>query len=211
MSEWDNVDISFDKMVDDLEAVIDCYQFEKLAIFGASQAAAVSIAYSIKYPDRVSKLILFGGYPRGRCQRNDPESAAESEALVTLIRQSWGRDNPLIRQTMTSLFMPNATQEEVSWFNEFQKTCGPGENIARFREMFDNIDISHLLENVSVPTLVIHCVGDSVAPLSEGKLLASRIPGAKFMTLNSKSHMLLENDPEFPRLLKSVCDFLNYT
>lgn len=209
MSDWENVDISFDKMVDDLEAVINCYQFEKVAIFGASQAAAVSIAYSIKYPERVSKLILFGGYPRGRCRRNDPESTAESEALVTLIRQSWGRDNPLIRQTMTSLFMPDATQEEASWFNEFQKTCGPGENIARFREMFDDIDISHLLGDVSVPTLVIHCVGDSVAPLSEGKLLASRIPGANFVTLNSRSHMLFENDPEFPRLVHSVRGFLN--
>ena len=209
MSDWDNVDISFEKMVDDLETVIDCYQLEKMAIFGASQAAAVSIAYSIKYPERVSKLILYGGYPRGRCRRNDPESAAESEALVTLIRQSWGRDNPLIRQSMTSLFMPDATQEEASWFNEFQKTCGPGENIARFREMFDDIDISHLLGDVSVPTLVVHCVGDSVAPLSEGKLLASRIPGANFVTLNSRSHMLFENDPEFPRFLHSVRDFLN--
>lgn len=208
MSDWDNVDISFDKMVDDLEAVIDCYDHEKIAIFGASQAAAVSIAYAIKYPERVSKLILFGGYPRGRCQRGDPESAAESKALVTLIRQSWGRDNPLIRQTMTSLFMPDATQEEASWFNEFQKTCGPGENIARFREMFDDIDIVHMLGDVRVPTLVIHCVGDSVAPLSEGKLLASRIPGAKFVTLNSRSHMVFENDPEWPRLLKAVCDFL---
>ena len=211
MSDWENVDISFDKMVDDLEAVIDCYQFEKVAIFGASQAAAVSIAYSIKYPERVSKLVLFGGYPRGRCRRNDPESAAESAAFVTLIRQSWGRDNPLIRQTMTSLFMPDATQEEASWFNEFQKTCGPAQNIARFREMFDDIDISHLLGKVSVPTLVVHCIGDSVAPLSEGKLLASRIPGAKFVTLNSRSHMLFKNDPEFPRLLKSVRDFLNLT
>lgn len=208
MSDWDNVDISFEKMVDDLEAVIECYEHEKITLFGASQAAAVSVAYAIKYPERVSKLILFGGYPRGRCQRGDPESAAESEALVTLIRQSWGRDNPLIRQTMTSLFMPNASQEETSWFNEFQKTCGPGENIARFREMFDDIDIVHMLGDVSVPTLVVHCVGDSVAPLSEGKLLASRIPGAKFVTLNSKSHMVFENDPEWPRLLNSVCDFL---
>jgi len=105
--------------------------------------------------------------------------------------------------------MPEANQQEAEWFNEFQKAYGPGENIARFREMFDDIDISHLLGDVSVPTLVVHCVGDSVAPLSEGKLLASRIPGANFVTLNSRSHMLFENDPEFPRLLHSVRDFLN--
>jgi len=211
MSDWDNVNISFEKMVDDLEAVIDCYDHEKLAIFAASQSAAVATAYTLRYPERISKLVLYGGYPRGRCRRGDPEGVAESKALVTLIRQSWGRDNPLIRQTMTSLFMPEATQEEASWFNEFQRTCGPGENIARFRELFDDIDISPILGDVSVPTLVIHCVGDSVAPLSEGKLLASRIPGAEFVTLKSKSHMLVENEPEFPRMLSAVRDFLKST
>jgi len=107
-----------------------------------------------------------------------------------------------------SLFMPDATQQEAAWFNEFQRTCGPAENIARFREMFDDINIAHLLDCVSVPTLIVHCVGDSVAPLSEGKLLASRIPGAKFVTLNSRSHMVFESDPEFPRLLQAIRDFL---
>ena len=209
MSDWDNVDISFDTMVDDLKAVIDCYDCEKVALFGPSQAASVSIAYAQQYPEKVSHLILYGAYARGRCKRGNPEGIEESKALVTLIRQSWGRDNPVVRQMITSLFMPDATQEETIWFNEFQKTCGPGENIAKFREIFDDIDVSHLLANVSVPTLVVHCVGDSVAPLAEGKLFASRIPGAKFVTLNSRSHMVLENDPEFPRLLHSVRDFLN--
>jgi len=208
MSDWDNVDITFEKMVDDLEAVIDCYDHEKIAIFGASQAAALSIAYALRNPEKVSKLILFGGYPRGRCRRGDPESTAESKALVTLIRQSWGRDNPLSRQAMTSLFMPDATKEETSWFNDFQKNCGPGENIAKFRETFDDIDISPILGDVSVPTLVVHCVGDSVAPLSEGKLLASRIPGAKFVTLNSKNHMISEYEPEFSKMLSAVRGFL---
>jgi class 3 adenylate cyclase/pimeloyl-ACP methyl ester carboxylesterase len=209
MSDWENVDISFDRMVDDLKAVIDCYDCEKVALFGPSQAASVSIAYAQQYPEKVSHLILYGAYARGRCKRGNPEGIEESKALVTLIRQSWGRDNPVVRQMITSLFMPDATQEEALWFNEFQKTCGPGENIAKFREIFDDIDVSHLLANVRVPTLVVHCVGDSVAPLSEGKLFASRIPGAKFVTLNSRSHMVFENDPEFPRLLSYIRDFLN--
>jgi DNA-binding SARP family transcriptional activator/alpha-beta hydrolase superfamily lysophospholipase len=208
MSDWDNVDISFDKMVDDLSSVIDCYDYEKVAIFGPSQAASVSIAYAQKYPEKVSHLILYGGYSRGRRRRGDPDSAAESEALVTLIRQGWGRDNPAIRQTMTSLFMPDANQQEAAWFNEFQKTCGPAANIARFREMFDEIYVTDLLADIKVPTLVIHCVDDSVAPLSEGKLIASRIPDARFVTLNSKNHMVFEKDPEFSRFLHYVHEFM---
>ncbi|RZW15736.1 MAG: alpha/beta fold hydrolase, partial [Desulfobulbaceae bacterium] len=208
MSDWDNVDISFEKMVDDLEAVIDCHGFEKIAILGCSQAAAVSIAYTLRHPGKVLSLVLYGGYPRGRCQRGDAEAEAESKALVTLIRQSWGRDNPAIRQTMTSLFMPDATREEANWFNEFQKKCGPAENIARFREIFDNINVVDSLPRLDLPVLVIHSVGDSAAPISEGKLLASRIPGAKFVTFNSRSHVLSDKESEFPRSMQVIREFL---
>jgi pimeloyl-ACP methyl ester carboxylesterase len=209
MSDWDNVDISFDRMVDDLKTVIDCYDYEKVALFGPSQAASVSIAFARQFPERVSHLILYGAYSRGRCKRGNPEGIEESKALVTLIRQSWGRDNPVVRQMMTSLFMPDASLEESTWFNEFQKTCGPGENMARFRELFDDIDVSHLLAEINIPTLVIQCVGDSVAPLSEGKLIASRIPGAKLVTLNSNNHMVFEKEPGFRRFLDAVHDFMN--
>jgi pimeloyl-ACP methyl ester carboxylesterase len=208
MSDWDGVDISFERMVDDLETVIDCFDYEKVAILGPSQAASVSIAYAQRRPDRVSHLILYGGYARGRRRRGNPEAVAESEALVTLIRQGWGADNPAFRQTMTSLFMPDASPEEAAWFNDFQKTCGPAENIARFREMFDDMDVSGLLDEIRIPTLVIHCSEDSVAPISEGKFLASRISGAQFVMLKSKNHMIFENEPAFPKFIQSILDFV---
>jgi pimeloyl-ACP methyl ester carboxylesterase/DNA-binding winged helix-turn-helix (wHTH) protein len=208
MSDWDNLDISFERMVDDLKAVIDCYDYDKVALFGPSQAASVSIAYARQHPEKVSHLILYGAYARGRCKRGNPEGIEESKALVTLIRQSWGRDNPVVRQMMTSLFMPDASQEESTWFNEFQKTCGPGENLARFRELFDNIDVSELLSEINIPTLVIQCTGDSIAPLPEGKLIASRIPGAKLITLNSNNHMVFENELGFHRFIDAVHDFM---
>ena len=208
MSDWNNVDISFDRMVDDLQAVIECYGYEKVALFGPSQAASVSIAYAQRFPEKVSHLILFGAYARGRCKRGTAEGIEESKALVTLIRQSWGQSNPAVRQIMTSLFMPDANPEEFNWFNEFQRTCGPGENIARFRELFDDIDVSNLLAEINIPTLVVQCVGDSVAPLSEGRLIASRIPGARLVTLNSNNHMVFENEPGFQRFLDAVDDFM---
>ncbi len=208
MSDWDNVEMSFDKMVDDLERVVDRFDYEKVAIFATSQAASVSIAYAVRHPDRVSHLVLHGGYARGRRHRGEPGADAESEALVTLIRQRWGADNPAFRQYMTSLFMPDASGEEAAWFNEFQRTCGPGENMAGFRAMFDALDISELLDQVRVPTLILHCHEDSVAPLSEGKFLASRIPDAQFVMLHSKNHMIFENEPDFPKFVQSIRDFV---
>jgi pimeloyl-ACP methyl ester carboxylesterase len=208
MSDWKNVVIEFERMVDDLECVIDCYPYEKVAVYGASQAASVSIAYAIRRPEKVSHLILYGGYARGRRQRGDPSATAESEALVTMIRQGWGASNPAFRQMMTSLFMPGASAEEAAYFNDFQKACGPAENIARFREMFDEMDVSKLLPKVTVPTLVVHSEEDSVAPLSEGRFLAASIPGARFVMLRSKNHMLFENEPDFPKFLQSIREFV---
>jgi pimeloyl-ACP methyl ester carboxylesterase len=208
MSDWKNVVIEFERMVDDLERVIDCYPFEKVAVYGASQAASVTIAYAIRRPEKVSHLVLYGGYARGRRHRGDPSAADEGEALVTLIRQGWGASNPAFRQTMTSLLMPGATAEEAAYFNDFQKACGPAENIARFREVFDAMDVSKLLPKITVPTLVIHCDEDSVAPLSEGRYLAASIPGARFVMLKSKNHMLFENEPDFPKFLQSIRDFI---
>jgi pimeloyl-ACP methyl ester carboxylesterase len=127
---------------------------------------------------------------------------------VTLIRQSWGRDNPIARQMITSLFMPDANQEESTWFNDFQKASGPGENMAHYRELFDYIDVTDCLSEIDIPTLVIQSTGDSIAPLSEAKLIASKIDEAKLVTLNSNNHMVFRNEPGFQRLIDSVRNFL---
>ena len=208
LSQWADVDIAFDRMVEDMEAVMDAYRFEKVAILGMSQGASVSIAYAVRHPHRVSHLVLNGGYARGRRQRGNDRDREESEALVNLIRNNWGNDNPAIRQTLTTLFMPDASKQEMEWFNTFQKVCGPSENIAQFRTVFDEMNVSGLLSKVSVPTLVLHSDRDSVAPVSEGKYLAANIPGAVFQQLSSRNHMLFAREPDFPTLLSSIESFI---
>lgn len=208
MSDWQTPTLTFENMVEDLSAVINSLDHEKVVLFGPSQAASVSLAYAHQYPDRVSHLILYGAYTRGRCKRGRIEDQKESEALVTFLRQHWGSDNPLARQLMTSMLMPEATQAESAWFNEFQKTCATGENIARLRELYDDIDVSALLPEIHTPTLVIHCTHDAVAPISEGKLIASRLPGARLLTLNSNSHLVFEHEPEFEIFMSAVKEFL---
>lgn len=208
MSDWDVPEISFERMVDDLASVIAASGHGRVALYGASQAASVAIAFTHRHPERVSRLVLHGGYARGRRRRDNPEDAAESEALVTLIRKGWGSQNPAFRQMMTSIFMPDASSEEAAWFNAFQRATAPPENAARFRELFDEMDVSALVPEIAAPTLVLHSTGDVAAPLAEGKFLASRIPGARLVTLQSNNHILFENEPEFPKLLSSLRAFL---
>ena len=208
MSDWDDVDIVFEKMVDDMECVIEQYDYDQVAIMGMSQGASVAIALMDRQPDKVSHLILNGGYARGRRKRGSSKDNAESEALVNMIRYGWATENPAFRQAITTLFMPGASAEEADWFNAFQRACGPGENMARFREIFDEMDVTEHLQNIRAPTIIIHSDKDSIAPLSEGKFLASRIPGAQFVQLKSNNHMMFGNEPDFPKLIENIKGFV---
>jgi DNA-binding winged helix-turn-helix (wHTH) protein/pimeloyl-ACP methyl ester carboxylesterase len=173
LSDWEVDDVSFEAFVRDLETVIEATGVERFALFGISQGCAVSIAYAVRNPERVSHLVLYGGFARGWSRRGSPEGIARSDALVTLMRQGWGQENPAFRQIFTSLFVPDATAEQVQWFNDLQRISASPANAVRLRQAVDNIDISDLLPRVSVPTLVLHCRDDAVQPFDEGRRLAA--------------------------------------
>ncbi|MEL7450055.1 MAG: alpha/beta fold hydrolase, partial [Pseudomonadota bacterium] len=120
LSDWDVDEISFDKFVSDLEAVVDALGIERFALLGISQGASVSIEYAVRNPERVTHLVLFGAYAAGWRIDATPEEIREREAIITLTETGWGRDNPAYRQIFSSTFMPGATAEELEWFNEFQ-------------------------------------------------------------------------------------------
>jgi class 3 adenylate cyclase/pimeloyl-ACP methyl ester carboxylesterase len=208
LSDWDVADISFEAFVNDMATVIAAVGIESFPVFAMSQAVSVAIAYSARQPERVSKLILWGGYARGRRKRGSAREIAESEALITLIEKGWGSDNPAFRQMLTSVFLPGATTKEVSSFNELQKVSANATNAARLRRVFDDFDVTGLLDQISVPTLVLHSRNDAAVPLQEARILASRIRGARFVALESNNHFLLENEPAWPTSLGEVKAFL---
>lgn len=113
LSDWDVEDISFDAFVRDLETVVDAAGLERFPLLGISQGCSVSIAYAVRHPERVSHLVLYGGYARGRYKRGDPDNLEQGEALITLMRQGWGQENPAFRQIFTSLFIPGGTPEHT--------------------------------------------------------------------------------------------------
>jgi pimeloyl-ACP methyl ester carboxylesterase/DNA-binding winged helix-turn-helix (wHTH) protein len=208
LSDWDAADISFDAFVRDLEAVMDAAGIEKCVLFGASQGCAVSIAYAVKHPERVEKLVLYGGFARGRLVRGTPEDVDRIEAMLTLMRTGWGQENPAFRQVFTSLFVPDGTPEQVSWFNELQRTTTSPDNAVRIRRVSDMMDIRDLLPQVKVPTLVLHARDDAVQPFEEGRYIASSIPGAQFVGLEGRNHLILENDAGWARFQSEVAAFV---
>ena len=208
LSDWNVADISFEAFVRDLETVVDAVGLERFALFGISQGAAVAIAYAARHPERVSRLVLCGGYALGWRRRGGPEEVADGEALLTLIRNGWGRDNPAFRQTFTSLLVPDATDDQARAFNELERQSTSPENAARLTSAFGDIDVVDQMPLVAAPTLVIHSRHDDAVPFEQGRLLARTIPNARFLALDSRNHLLLAHEPAWRRYMEEVCDFL---
>lgn len=208
MTEWNVGDLSLDRWVGDLEAVVEAARIrEPFVLLGISQGAAACLGYVTRHPDRVSHLILYGGYARGPFQRNDPDREQMYRAIIDLVRLGWGSDNPTFRQVFTSRFIPGGTDEQLGWFNDLcRKTTSP-EIAARLLESRAMVEVTGLLGQVKTPTLVMHSRGDDVVPISEGHILAAGIPDAQFIELDSLNHILLENEPAWERFSNEVLAF----
>jgi predicted ATPase/DNA-binding SARP family transcriptional activator/pimeloyl-ACP methyl ester carboxylesterase len=208
LSDW-QVDMSFEAFVTDLETVVDTLGLERFPLLGVSQGGATAVAYAVRHPERVSHLILYGAYARGRYHRTySPEEAELGNTRLKMIEIGWGKDNPAFRQFFTTSFMPEATPEQMHWFNDLQRISTSPENAIKLENVVFRVNVSDLLKSVSVPTLVIHAAQDGVVPLEEGRYLATHIPGAHFVALDSKNHILLETEPAWGRFLAEVYSFL---
>jgi class 3 adenylate cyclase/pimeloyl-ACP methyl ester carboxylesterase len=202
-------DISFDAFVGDLETVVAAAGVQRFALLGISQGCAVSIAYAVRHPERVSHLVLYGGYALGRNKR--ARSAAEKDeeaAMMTLMRLGWGRENPAFRQMFTSQFIPGGTKEQADWFNELQRITVLPEIAVRLMEATGNIDVTDLLPRVSVPTLVMHARDELRVPFDSGRRMAAGIPGARLVPLQGRNHLFLETEPAFGQFLEQTRAFL---
>ena len=208
LSDWDVSDISLDAFVSDLETVVDAIGLEKFSLLGISQGCAVSIAYAVRHPERVTSLVLYGGYARGRRKRGQQSEIAQADALATLIREGWGQENPAYRQIFTSRFIPGATPEQAQWFNELQRITTTPDNAARIRGALDDMDVTGLLASVRAPTLVLHCRNDAVQPFEEGRRMAAGISGSRFVALEGGNHLILEHEPAWNRFLDEITRFL---
>jgi pimeloyl-ACP methyl ester carboxylesterase/DNA-binding CsgD family transcriptional regulator len=209
LSDREVADISFDAWVNDLETIADAAGLERFALLGASQGAPIAIAYAHRHPERVSRLVLYGGYTRGRLRWSD--SAQDREAAVTMPRLAelgWGKDNAAFRQFFTTQFLPGGTPEQHAWFNELERVSVSPANAARFMNVTNDLDVSALAPRIACPTLVLHATHDARVPFEEGRRVASLISGARFVPLDSRNHILLEGEPAWAQWLEAFRAFM---
>lgn len=209
LSDWNVTDFSLERSLADLEELIAATGLDEFAMIGSCQGGAIAAAYAARHPERVTKLILWGAFARGW----PPPSSMimeQFQAMLTLIRLGWGRDNPAFRQLWTTLFRPDASPQETEWMNEFQRITSSPENAARMMSEFPKIDVMDTLPKVCCPTLVIHSNDDAVVPAQEGRLIASRIRGARFVELESRSHEVVPGEDAWQVFVNAVGGFLDW-
>ncbi len=208
LSDWSVSDFSFERQVEDLEAVIGQTGLERFPLLGLSQGCAVSAAFAARHPEKVTKLVLIGGYATGWALDDNEKRVEQGNAMKTLVQSGWGMNNPAFRQIFTALFMPDAPEENQTWFNELQRKTTSGANAVSLMTALGQVDVRRELAQVKAPTLVIHCRGDVLQPIKGGQALAKGIPGARFMTLESKNHLMPETDPAWPVCAAAIQNFL---
>jgi class 3 adenylate cyclase/pimeloyl-ACP methyl ester carboxylesterase len=209
LSDREVEEVTFETFVHDLETVVDAAGVERFALLGISQGCAVSVGYAVKHPERVTHLVLYGGFAVGWNKRLVTEAEKQKySAMVTLMGLGWGQDDPAFRQLFTSQFVPGASKQQADWFNELQRiSTSPADAVRTFMAA-GNIDVTNLLTKLTVPTLVMHARDDARVPFDAGRQMAAGIPGARFVPLPSRNHLILEDEPAFARFLQEMRNFL---
>jgi len=208
LSDWQPRSVTFDAWVDDLHRVVDSAGLDRFALFGMSQGVSVAVAYAARFPERVSHLILYGGFVRGLAKRGDALSLERLELMDHLIRVGWGYPQPAFRQAFGAMFIPDGTNEQFKWFDELQRASMSPENARKFLRVAHEVDLRPLLRHIKAPTLVMHANRDNAVPFEEAKVIAGGIKGAKLKVLDSNNHILFENEPAWPEFLAELEDFL---
>jgi DNA-binding winged helix-turn-helix (wHTH) protein/pimeloyl-ACP methyl ester carboxylesterase len=195
---------NLDLWIDDLRRVVDELGQESVALLGVSQGGPIAVGFAARYPERVSHLILFGTYARGMKRRGDPVQSEAADLQVDLARVGWGTDNDSFREIFARQFVPDAQSDEIEWFNNQLHTTTNSTNAPLLEGAFHDVDVSDLARQVVTPTLVQHAVRDRAVPFEEGRHLAGLIPGARFVPLESRNHILLQRDAAFPQFINEI-------
>jgi len=208
LSDWNVDTFSIDALVSDLEIVVDAAGLKQFALMGMSQGGCIAITYAARHPERVSHLVVYGGYVRGRSRRIKTElETEESEVFRKVLKLAWASDNPAYKQVLSTELLPEGTSEQIGWLNDLQRVSTSPENAVKLHRVSDEINMPELATRVRVTTLVLHAKRDVAVPFEEGRLIATHIADARFVPLDSKNHILLPTEPAWKQFWREFYGF----
>lgn len=204
-------DLSLDVFVSDLEAVVDRLGLDRFPLLGMSMGAPVAVAYAAKHPERVSRLVLHGGFHRSYLSspNPDPRVLEEADVLFKSARLGWGTGSLPLRQIFVAKFMGQSTEAQRQAFEERQRVTSTADVAEQYLRAMFVLDVKALAPRVSCPTIAFHSRGDQLVSLEQGRALAALIPGARFVPLESKNHVPFREEPAWQALVAALRPFLD--
>ena len=207
MSDWNVTDFTLEARLGDLEAIVDALGYERVSLLGMSDGSPVALLYAARHPDRVSRLVLYGTVCGERVVF-EGEKLLEEQTYQGLVRIGWAGADPRFRRVFTQGFIPDASEEQMRWFDELQRQSTSTQNYlaaraARYRE-----DITDEVRKIQAPTLILHAVGDRLKTFDNATEVASLIRGARLVPLDSRNHILLADEPAWHRFVDEVQAFM---
>ena len=207
LSDRDVHDHGLELRVADLEAVVRHAGLERFSVLAMSQGGPVTVEYAVRHPEQIDRLVFYGSHP-GHHAVSLPEDEDLDEAFTQLIKVGWERPTPEFRRVFTYLMIPGATEEQMGWLDELQRRAVTADVAVSARRQRGEADVTDLLGSVAAPTLVIHSLRDRMNDFAYARFLASHIPGARLVGLESDNHIVLEDEPAWPVFLREVTEFL---
>ena len=201
-------DHSLPARVADLEAVADDAGVERFALLAMAQGGPVAIEYAARHPERLTRLAFYGSYP-GAHVAATPEDLELYAAFEAMIKVGWARPTSEFRRVFSSMMIPGGTEEQRCWLDDLQKMSVDAETAVLARSQRQQINSSHRMPEIDLPTLVLHSRGDQMIAFEECRTLASGIRGARLVALESNNHIVLADEPAWPVLLHELTSFLS--
>lgn len=203
-------DVSAEAWVRDLETVVDALGLERFPLLGISQGAAIAVDYAHRHPERVSHLVLLGGFASSYFSARNPSQRVldEAETLIKLVELGWGQRSPALRRVFVAKFLPRGSAELHDDFDAYSNVTAEPAMAARCMRVMFSLDVREKAAQLSCPALVMHVTGDQVVNFNQGRRLASLIPSSRLLPLPGDNHVPLETDPGWPTLVQEVRGFL---
>jgi pimeloyl-ACP methyl ester carboxylesterase/DNA-binding CsgD family transcriptional regulator len=192
-------DLSLERDVAMLEAVLDELGWERAVVIGGSSGGCAAIAFAARFPDRVERLLLYGAYADGGSIAPEQVRAA----VVGAVRSHWG----LGSRVLADIFLGDVGAPEHEGFARVQRAATCAETAAALLELTYRNDVRGELARVQVPTLVLHRRSDRAIPYRLGRALAAAIPHAALVPLEGSAHFPWAGDTDsVVRAARSVLD-----
>jgi DNA-binding CsgD family transcriptional regulator len=137
-----------------------------------------------------------------------PEEWPEEETYRSMIRVGWAKEDPAFRRVFTTTFIPDATEEQMRWFDDLQRMSTSPANAVASRIARQQVDIEAELPRINAPTIVLQAVGDRATSFDNAVSVSSLIPNARLVPLKSRNHILLADEPAWKVFIDEVAAFL---